>query len=437
MYKKEIKEEILSKMEININDTLFYMPGETIKGEVKIFPEVKLNVENKKVNLKLKILQYEFWEYNNTEVKELNNINKTEVQINNIDYSLKEEEQSNHKEDINILDFSMIIIEKEEKKEISIPFEVKINDDDKLLPTFQYEDKQYILGIRHLLSIECEEYNSKNYIGLFIGKKMDKNFMEKKEISNDFIYGLNTINIKVIFPKQSFAFNEEIRYQLLNGLNYLFKLDDYYNCELQHNLFRKIEWVGYLKNTQLEKRLINQKKTKESFHKDKDEYFCEGQAFVSLTSGILGGISGSVAGGVYASGFLKLLAIPLGGITSIVIGCIGGAILFTLQPGTTKEYSESSYKIGTKEVKEKENEIKELMKKFVYFNGDKVIGFVKFKEDITPPVNGYYFSCIFNIQIEIKFPDSFINMNRMIKHKIDFYDREKYIKQMKELFSVK
>ena len=68
----------------------------------------------------------------------------------------------------------MIIIEKEEKKEISIPFEVKINDDDKLLPTFQYEDKQYILGIRHLLSIECEEYNSKNYIGLFIGKKMDK-----------------------------------------------------------------------------------------------------------------------------------------------------------------------------------------------------------------------------------------------------------------------
>ena len=64
MYKKEIKEEILSKMEININDTLFYMPGETIKGEVKIFPEVKLNIKNKKVNLKLKIFQYEFWEYN-------------------------------------------------------------------------------------------------------------------------------------------------------------------------------------------------------------------------------------------------------------------------------------------------------------------------------------------------------------------------------------
>ena len=58
----------------------------------------------------------------------------------------------------------------------------------------------------------------------------------------------------------------------------------------------------------------------------------------------------------------------------------------------------------------------------VYFNRDKVIGFVKFKEDITPPVNGYYFNCSFNIQIEIQFPDSFINMNRMIKHKTDFYD---------------
>lgn len=77
MEKKEIKEEILSKMEIKIKDTLFYLPGEKIKGEVKIYPGFKLNMKNKKLNLKIKILQYEFWEYTDIKIDELKNVNKT------------------------------------------------------------------------------------------------------------------------------------------------------------------------------------------------------------------------------------------------------------------------------------------------------------------------------------------------------------------------
>ena len=48
------------------------------------------------------------------------------------------------------------------------------------MPIFQFEKENYILGFRHLLIDECEEYNSMNYIGLFIGKQKDNNFSEPK-----------------------------------------------------------------------------------------------------------------------------------------------------------------------------------------------------------------------------------------------------------------
>jgi len=55
-------------------------------------------------------------------------------------------------------------------------------NNDNLLPTFQYQTDKYILGIRHILTVVCEEYNSMNYIGLFIGKKSNKSLCEPKKI---------------------------------------------------------------------------------------------------------------------------------------------------------------------------------------------------------------------------------------------------------------
>lgn len=138
----------------------------------------------------------------------------------------------------------MIFIEKEEKKEITLPFEFKlIEDGDKLLPTFQFENEKYILGIRHLLTVECDEYNSKNYIGLFIGKKQNNNFIEKREITSSFLYELNIITMNLYLPKSSFSFKEETKYNITNNLNYIFQFSHHWKFE--HNIFRKIEWVGY------------------------------------------------------------------------------------------------------------------------------------------------------------------------------------------------
>ena len=173
MKKEDINYEFISKIEISLDDSIFYIPGEIIKGKININPKYQMKINGTTLHLTFKIMQYEFWDYSNQEINELKNINITNVQTGELIYELKKEDLSEHK---NFENFS--IIEKEdENKIISIPFELKINEEN-ILPTFQYDDSTYFLGIRHLLLVECKEYNSSNYIGLFIGKNQIKKFIE-------------------------------------------------------------------------------------------------------------------------------------------------------------------------------------------------------------------------------------------------------------------
>ena len=165
MKKEDINYELISKIEIKIQDTLFYMPEEVIKGIIILNPKYQMNIKDRLLHLTLKIMQYEFWEYSNIEINELKNIYTTKIQEEEIEYKIKDELDLSKNE---IFESFSIIEKEKEDKIISIPFQLKI-DNKKILPTFQFLDKNYILGIRHLLLVECKEYNSSNYIGLFIG----------------------------------------------------------------------------------------------------------------------------------------------------------------------------------------------------------------------------------------------------------------------------
>ena len=153
MKKCEINEEIISKINLEIKDSLFYMPGEKINGNIILNPEIKLNIN--KLHFVLKLIQYEFWDYTNVNIKELKNIYKTEIQSKSIVHTLKEKEIPEKEEKAKFENFSVILIEKEEKDVIiSIPFEFEITEDSNILPTFQFESNNYFLGIRHLLTVE-------------------------------------------------------------------------------------------------------------------------------------------------------------------------------------------------------------------------------------------------------------------------------------------
>ena len=249
MKKDDIYSELISKIEIKVENTLFYIPGEIIKGKIIINPKYK--VKDKIFHLSLKIIQYEFWEYNNIEIEELKNIYKILIQEEIIEYKLNELELSGKKSFDNFENFS--IIEKEaENKIISIPFQFKINTS-KILPTFQFQNKDYILGIRHLLIVECKESESSNYTGLFIGKNKNIELCAPKEIKENYIVGLGSLEIFADYPKLSYTSDEEITLNIKTNANLHFKK----LTKITQTFYRKINWLGYLKNSNLDKTIYD------------------------------------------------------------------------------------------------------------------------------------------------------------------------------------
>ena len=230
MQKSQIIKIILSNLTIELNDTLFYMPGETIKGKIKLFPDYKLNLKNNVLHFKLKLVQYEFWEYANIKTEELKNIQKTNIKETTLNYTIKDEDYNSiifEKEINNAEKDSIILIEKikeENDNFLLIPFEFTIDKNNQnLLPTFQFKDNTYILGIRHILIIESIEYGSVNYIGLFIGKQKNENLLGEKQITNNYNTILGSLNLIVTIPKQTFYFCEEIPVKIDSNINALFK----------------------------------------------------------------------------------------------------------------------------------------------------------------------------------------------------------------------
>ena len=72
MKKEDINYELISKIEIQIQDTQFYLPGETIKGKILLNPQYQIH--DKILHLTIKIMQYEFWDYVTKGIEELKNI---------------------------------------------------------------------------------------------------------------------------------------------------------------------------------------------------------------------------------------------------------------------------------------------------------------------------------------------------------------------------
>ena len=457
MNKVDIKEDLLSNIEIELEDTLFYIPGEIIKGTIKLKPKLKLNI--KKLNLNLKLLQYEFWEYINTEIKEFKNVYKSEIKTKSFEYNLKDEENPDYKDQEKLGNLSFIVFEKEEEKIINIPFEFSIEKNDKkLLPTFQYETKDYILGIRHLLTVNCEEYNSTNYLGLFIGKQKDEAYDRRKEEKYEFVAGIKFIDVKLKYDTQTYYFGENIKAGLNIKSKHILRKD----IEILETLYRKIEWVGYLKNTVLDKTILDQKKELNESNKsgiglkrfnlsDDDDYIdidedddlfmislffypfmLVGKAALLGLKGIVGGAIGAVSGGLMAGG----VGAPVGGIIGFIMGAnTSGVTVPTI--GLVEEENKHEFQSDKTNLTKKENcnELNELLKKFVYFKGDKIVGFVKFKMNITPPVEGYYFKCEFNMKFELMVKGVVFNSYRPIKDQIYFYDGPDYIQNMKNLLN--
>ena len=430
MKKKDINYEFISKIEIKLDDTIFYVPGETIKGKINIIPKYQMKINDDSLHITLKIMQYEFWDYSNQEIKELKNVNITIIQTEEIIYELKEGDLSESK---NFENFSIIDLENENKI-ISIPFEFKITEE-KILPTFQFDSKTYFLGIRHLLLAECKEYKSANYIGLFIGKNRNKDFIEPKEIKESYTVGLGTLDIIVNYPTQSYKFDEIINLDIQAKTNLSYKKI----TEIKQKFYRNIHWIGYMKNSLLNKTIFHTQKY--TLNENKFGLLEKINAPLlpieeTISESIRGILLGAILGTIWGPFGIIL------GMTAtheeVITGINNG---FSKQGKIVKEIfnADKHQKDFTNNFKTKlekdddEKIINDNLKKFVYFKDNKIVGFIKFAKDITPPVEGYYFKCDFNIKIEVLISGIILNRNRYLKTQIDMYDSEKYITEMKKL----
>ena len=283
MKKEDIHHEFISKIEIKIEDTLFYIPEETIKGSILINPTYQMDIKDKILHLSLKLMQYEFWERANVKIEEIKNIHITKIQEDNIEYKLKPDDISE-----NQLFESFNLIEKENKM-ISIPFQIKIKNE-KILPTFQFQNKDYFLGIRHLLLVECQEYNSSNYIGLFIGKIKNQEYYPQKIIKENYKVGLDSLEVIANFKKLSYTFDEQLDYNVKTNTNLHFQKI----TKIKQEFYRKIEWIGYVKNSVLSKDILDNQKVKYN----ENEY-----GFFSRLTMPLASVAGTVALGT-VGGFI-------------------------------------------------------------------------------------------------------------------------------------
>ena len=467
MKKEDINYELISKLEIKVEETQYYLPGETIKGKILLNPQYKIKEET--LHLTLKIMQYEFWDYVTKGIEELKNIYTTLIQEEKIEYKLENKELPK-KENIEGFENCSIIMKEDENKVISIPFEIKL-DDKKILPTFQFENKEYFLGIRHLILVECKEYNSSNYTGLFIGKNKNIEMSKPERKKESYMVGLGSLEIDAYFPTLSIKSGEEIKVDITTKSNlHFFKKVS----KITQTFYRNIKWVGYMKNTLLDKKIFSSQ-SHQTYEKsiDKKSEFSLIEIVTAPIRPIILSAAGVALGGVFGfitlSGQLGDLDFSdffqdidddtdvssgsesscnpftglIGGIIGVPIGMIGGFIKGVYDQGKMLidglSLITEKNKITKNEVKNKISEKEKLLliediKKFVYFKDDKVVGFIKFAQDITPNVNGYYFNCEYNMRIDVDIEGIILNRNKYLKVPIDIYDSKEYITHMKNLF---
>lgn len=217
-------------------DNYCIKPEGYIEGSIMLKPILKEKIALKDAKIILSLTQYEFCDY------------KSEKE------SSKHNQQ--HKE---------IIFNKEAKIEIEnntisctvqIPIKVSIPKNDKLLPSFNLQNKDINCGIRHIFTVNIPDIKAINSCGILISELNEKNLKGKEENNNiifrdENIYKMGLINKgKISYcirtAKNKYKNDENIDIKVMvdsTGLQEL-KID-----KIKIKLQRKIILFGYTVNS--------------------------------------------------------------------------------------------------------------------------------------------------------------------------------------------
>ena len=242
------------KMSINL-DKYCINPEGYIEGSLTLIPKIKGDIKIKDPKIILTLTQYEFLDY------------KKEKDLN-------KKENTKHKE---------IIFNKEAKIEIEnntiscklqIPIKVSLPKSDKLLPTFNLKNKDFISGVRHIFTVNFPDINSINSIGIIIS---ERNYNEIKDSTqnNNTIFKTEQINKMGLINKGKISYclrlaknqyrhDEDINMKIMVDSNGLQEMSI---NEIKIKLQRKITIFGYTVNSDLRYTLYEKKFEKDELDK--------------------------------------------------------------------------------------------------------------------------------------------------------------------------
>ena len=242
------------KMSINLEKYCINPEG-YIEGSITLIPKIKGDIKIKDPTIILTLTQYEFLDY------------KKEKDLN-------KKENTKHKE---------IIFNKEAKIEIEnntiscklqIPIKVSVPKSDKLLPTFNLKNKDFISGVRHIFTVNFPDINSINSIGIIISE-LNYNEIKDSTQNNNTIFKTEQINKMGLINKGKISYclrlaknqyrhDEDINMKIMVDSNGLQEMSI---NEIKIKLQRKITIFGYTVNSDLRYTLYEKKFEKDELDK--------------------------------------------------------------------------------------------------------------------------------------------------------------------------
>ena len=231
--------EVNVKMSI-VLDNYCIKPEGHIEGSIILTPKFKGdNIILKDSKIVLTLTQYEFFDYSNSEKDAQNKQN---------------EHNKKHKE---------IIFNKEAKIEIEnnkisctlkIPIKVSIPNNEKLLPSFNLKNKDFIAGVRHIFTVNIPDINAINSIGILISDILPKKGKDNPEniiYKNEQIYKMGimhkgNISYCIRIPKNEYKHDEDISIKIMVDSS---SLQENKIEKIKVKLQRKFVILGYTVNS--------------------------------------------------------------------------------------------------------------------------------------------------------------------------------------------
>ena len=236
------------------------IPATKIEGEIQLTPKKDIQLEKNEHKIIFKITQFEMFNYDSETFggnKEEKSKDKDEIIIQKTIYHY----------------FPGNSLKKGGETKIDFNFYLPGAEKENFYPTFEFKEKNYLLHIRHLLTIEIPSLETSNSIGLIIGKLPKRQFEYDENnfsIVNELTKDNERITYKLRIQKASCPLDGEIPIKLdidSNGLKNL----EINSIKISLERLLKIKWQLTSKNEQIQKPVWGIEYKKEEIKEKKNE----------------------------------------------------------------------------------------------------------------------------------------------------------------------